>query len=150
MRTLSSLQDNGFRGNSLVAGRRRPWGWVWLAVAALVVGGWSVSSLLAESVVYYRTPSEVASGGAGGAGVVRLAGSLVAGSVAKTPDSTTFRVTDGKATVSVWYGGPPSAALATGSKPGSQVVAEGAMGPDGVFRADQLMAKCPSKFTSGG
>jgi cytochrome c-type biogenesis protein CcmE len=159
MRTLSSLQHNGFRGKCSSPGRRRTWAWGSLAVVALGVGGWSVSSLLAQSVVYYRTPSEVAhagtvgpggTDGTDGTGAVRLAGSLVSGSVTKSPGSTTFDVTDGVVTISVRYGGPPSAALSTGAKPGSQVVAEGSMGADGVFHADQLMAKCPSKYSSGG
>lgn len=146
MRTLSSLQDNGFPGKNFTR-QRRTWPWVSLAAAALLVGGWSVNSLLSSSVVYYLTPSEVQAASVSG---VRLAGSLVAGSVTSAGGTTTFRVTDGRVSVPVRYDGPPSSALSTGSRPGSQVVAEGSMGDDGVFHAEQLMAKCPSKFTAGG
>ena len=31
-------------------------------------------------------------------------------------------------------------------KDGAMVVVEGKMGPDGIFQADQLLAKCPTKY----
>ena len=34
-------------------------------------------------------------------------------------------------------------------KPGAQVVVDGQLGPDGVFHARTLQAKCPSRFSSG-
>ena len=114
----------------------------------VVVGiGLASVSLVGGSVLYYKTPTEVTAGGADVP--VRLAGQLVIDSVGKDAQGgTTFAMTDGKTKVSVVYRGGATTALATASKPGTQMVAEGKLGGDGVFQATALMAKCPSKFAT--
>ena len=101
--------------------------------------------MIGGSVLYYRTPSEVLADGPGQQ--VRMAGQLVKDSVSEDANgATTFQITDGKKTVSVTYTGGATTALATASKPGTQMVAEGSLNAQGTFDATSLLAKCPSKF----
>lgn len=100
-------------------------------------------TMFARSVVYYHTPSEVA----GMAGEhVRLSGTVVPGSIVTDPaeGTVTFEVTDGKQTLEVAYKGAAPDTL----KDEAEAVAEGQLGNDGVFHAENLFAKCPSKFES--
>ena len=53
-----------------------------------------------------------------------------------------FSVSDGTSTVPILYQGPMPDTL----RDEGEAVVEGEMGADGVFRADKLFAKCPSKF----
>lgn len=112
----------------------------------VVVGlGLAAISMVGGSVLYYKTPTEIVA--AHSAESVRLAGQLVKGSIATGADgATVFQITDGKTTVDVVYRGGATTALATASKPGTQMVAEGSLGVDGRFQSTNLMAKCPSKF----
>lgn len=131
-----------------VALERKSRTWLWVVVGAVLVGvvALAATSMLGKSVVFYKTPSEVAS--APGQHV-RLAGTLVAGSVVTKPGLTTFALTDGKTTIKVSYDGAATTAISTASQPGTQLVAEGSLGPDGLFRSTVLLAKCPSKFQAG-
>jgi cytochrome c-type biogenesis protein CcmE len=112
----------------------------------LVVGiGLAAISMVGGSVLYYKTPTEIVSSHSTES--VRLAGQLVKDSITTTADGATlFQITDGKTTVDVIYRGGATTALATASKPGTQMVAEGSMNTDGTFKSTNLMAKCPSKF----
>ncbi len=124
--------------------------WLWIAIGLVVTGGiaWAATSMLGQSVLYYRTPTEVV---AGDHTQVRLAGKLVQDSVVADSGqgTTTFSVTDDKTTVKVIYTGSTTTALTTAAQPGTQLVAEGTLGTDGVFHSEKLMAKCPSKFEAG-
>lgn len=120
---------------------------LWLLLGfVLVVGiGFFAVRTIGGSVMYYRTPTEVLSEGPGVQ--VRLAGQLVKDSVGKNAEgATTFQITDGKNVVDVVYTGGATTALTTAAKPGTQMVAEGALSSDGKFESESLMAKCPSKF----
>jgi cytochrome c-type biogenesis protein CcmE len=106
--------------------------------------------MLGQSVVYYKTPTEVK---AAPGQHVRLAGTLVKDSVAigsSGTGSTSFTLTDGKTQIKVLYKGTATTAISTASQPGTQLVAEGSLGTDGLFHSDVLLAKCPSKFQAGG
>lgn len=132
---------------SLEAKRSKTLLWVLLGLVIVVGIGLASVSLVGGSVVYYRTPTEVVTQGTGVP--VRLAGQLVVSSIGKDAQGgTTFRMTDGKTIIQVVYRGGATTALATASKPGTQMVAEGTLGADGVFQATNLMAKCPSKFAT--
>jgi cytochrome c-type biogenesis protein CcmE len=129
--------------------RRRPWLWVLAGLLVTAAVAWGATSMLGRSVLYYRTPTEVV---AGSHEQVRLAGTLVPGSVLVDSRSgtTTFTVTDDTTRVRVEYTGSATTALNTAAQPGTQLVAEGSLDGDGVFHSEKLMAKCPSKFQSGG
>jgi cytochrome c-type biogenesis protein CcmE len=131
-----------------VALERKGRTWLWIVVGSiLVIGiGFAATSMLGQSVVFYKTPTEVA---AAPGEHVRLAGTLVAKSVTTTPGSTKFTLTDGTTRINVVYQGSATTAITTASQPGTQMVAEGELGTDGVFKATTLLAKCPSKFQAG-
>ncbi len=109
----------------------------------LAVVGVFAYSTFARSVVYYRTPTEVL---AAPGERVRLAGTVVPGSIVSSAaeGKVSFRATDGASTLLVVFEGAVPDTL----KDEAEAVAEGSLGPDGVFRADKLFAKCPSKFQS--
>jgi cytochrome c-type biogenesis protein CcmE len=131
-----------------VALERKSRTWLWIVIGAVLVAvvAFAATSMLGKSVVFYKTPTEVE---AAPGQHVRLAGTLVAGSVVTKPGLTTFSLTDGTTTIKVTYQGAATTAISTASQPGTQLVAEGALGTDGLFRSDNLLAKCPSKFQAG-
>jgi cytochrome c-type biogenesis protein CcmE len=98
-------------------------------------------TMLSRSVVYYRTPTEAMRA----PGMhVRLSGTVVNGSISNDVAAGTvaFEVTDGRTTVPVLFKGVAPDAL----RDGGEAVAEGALGSDGLFMAQRLFARCPSKF----
>lgn len=105
------------------------------AITGLIV--WSLTG----TTTYYKTPSELAAG-SGAQQRLRVAGTVVADSVARDGATTTFAVTDGKAQIPVTTQDVLPDTFGTGV----EVVAEGAMTSDGTFTASTVLAKCPSKF----
>lgn len=105
--------------------------------------GYLIFSATGGSAEYYLTVSQLRTHAS--AGVVRVAG-VVQGDVRKSDGGlhVTFTEKDSTASVPVDYSG----ALPDIFKPGITVVAEGRLGTDGVFHADTLLAKCPSKFST--
>ena len=137
---------------SPVALERKSRAWLWIGIGVVLVAalGFAATQMLGQSVVYYKTPTEVK---AAPGQHVRLAGTLVKDSVAigsSGTGSTSFTLTDGKTQIKVLYKGTATTAISTASQPGTQLVAEGSLGTDGLFRSDVLLAKCPSKFQAGG
>lgn len=111
-------------------------GVVVIAVAGLIV--WALSGVS----VYYRTPTELAESAPAPAERVRVAGTVVDGSVRTEGPTTKFLVTDGKAEIEV----TTEDVLPDAFAPGVEVVAEGALTQPGLFSASTVLAKCPSKF----
>ncbi len=74
----------------------------------------------------------------------RVNGNVVAGSIVKTPGviGARFVMTDGRRQLPVVYAKETPDTFVDNS----EVVVEGALGPDGVFVAHTLLAKCPSKY----
>lgn len=109
-------------------------------VAALFAVGYT---MFTRSVVYYHTPSEVLKMPGEH---VRMSGQVVDGTISSDAGAGTvgFSVSDGSSTVAVVYEGPKPDTL----RDEGEAVVEGEMGTDGVFHADTLFAKCPSKFES--
>jgi len=100
-------------------------------------------TMFTRSVVYYQTPTEVLSKQGEH---VRLAGAVVDGSIAvdTATGTVTFSVSDATTEVPIVYHGSAPDTL----RDEGEAVVEGALGPDGVFVADTLFAKCPSKFVA--
>ena len=111
-----------------------------LAVLGLAVG--LVLAAFRDNIVFFYSPSDLAD--AQGTENLegrrfRLGGLVVEGSLQKPDGSMTalFDVTDGPATISVSYTG----LLPDLFREGQGIVAEGKLGPDGVFIASEVLAK---------
>ena len=119
----------------------------WAAVVALVAAcvGYLIYSATGGSTEYYLTVSELRAQHQQPAGDVRVAG-VVENDVVKSEGGLHVRFTekDMTAAVLVDYQGT----LPDIFQPGITVVAEGKLGADGVFHARNLLAKCPSRFST--
>jgi cytochrome c-type biogenesis protein CcmE len=118
------------------------WGAVTLVVAACV--GYLIYSASGGSSEYYLTVSELRAQPSQG-GDVRVAG-VVQNDVVRSDGGMHVRFTekDSTASVVVDYQGP----LPDIFQPGITVVAEGRLGADGIFHARNILAKCPSRFST--
>ncbi|TMH31050.1 MAG: cytochrome c maturation protein CcmE, partial [Betaproteobacteria bacterium] len=87
----------------------------------------------------FFTPTQVAAKEAPQGRAFRIGGLVEAGSLRREPNSLTvkFRVTDTAQTIPVSYSG----LLPDLFKEGKGVVAQGILGPDGVFHATEVLAK---------
>ena len=113
-----------------------------LAVAALVgLGGATALGLgaVGDSLVYFRTPGQLANEPVATGQRLRLGGLVETGSVERSPDglTTRFRVTDNVDTVRVAYTG----LMPDLFREGQGVVADGRLDAEGLFVADQVLAK---------
>ena len=112
-------------------------------VAAAVLGvGIAVALALRafeENLLYFYSPSQVDRGEAPADKRFRVGGLVVVGSVARAPGSLTvrFRLTDTLHELPVTYSG----ILPDLFREGKGVVTQGKLGPDGVFRASEVLAK---------
>ena len=118
---------------------------LWLLVASLAVLGAAVSLVLyalSDNIVFFYSPTQVAEKHPGPERRFRLGGLVEQGSVNKSGDEVRFRVTDLKQSVPVVYRG----ILPDLFREGQGVIAEGAMGADGVFAAREVLAKHDEKY----
>ena len=91
-----------------------------------------------DTIVFFRSPSEVASNTVPPGTRFRLGGLVDAGSVQRGTDQLVeFKVGDGAASVAVRYKG----LLPDLFREGQGVVTEGVMSPGGVFVADTVLAR---------
>jgi cytochrome c-type biogenesis protein CcmE len=107
-----------------------------LAVLAVAVG--LVLNALRDSIVFFTTPSEVATRGLAPGQRFRLGGLVEPGSVKRGGQLVVaFSVTDGKASMPVSYRG----ILPDLFREGQGVITEGMLEPGGTFRADTVLAR---------
>ncbi|TAG80983.1 MAG: cytochrome c maturation protein CcmE [Burkholderiales bacterium] len=92
---------------------------------------------LQDNLQFFYTPTQVKSGEAPQSRAFRVGGLVEAGSVKRTGLDVSFQVTDTAQIVPVTYTG----ILPDLFKEGKGVVAQGTLGPDGVFRAKEVLAK---------
>lgn len=96
-----------------------------------------------DNIVFFYSPTEVVEKGIGPGTRFRLGGLVEKGSVEHTgPATITFKVTDFRKETKVTYTG----LLPDLFREGQGVVAEGALGADGVFVADSVLAKHDEKY----
>jgi cytochrome c-type biogenesis protein CcmE len=119
--------------------RQRRFGWIAAGLAVLGVAAALVLNAFQSNLVFFFTPSQVAAKEAPQGRPFRIGGMVVAGSLAREPNTLTvrFAVTDTAQTIPVVYTG----LLPDLFKEGKGVVAQGALGPDGTFRASEVLAK---------
>jgi cytochrome c-type biogenesis protein CcmE len=120
---------------------------LWLVVG--ILAGVSVAGALAltafrQNVTFYYVPTEVAAGKVPAGEHFRLGGMVEKGSVQRKPGSleVRFTVTDFQHDVPVTY----DRVLPDLFREGQGVVAHGHLGANGVFVADEVLAKHDEKY----
>ena len=110
-----------------------------LALVVLIGAGLLAAWALRNQASYFYVPSEIVADPPAPDRGVRLGGMVEKGSIQTQADGVTiaFVVEDGKARVPVTFKGIVPSLFVEGSG----VVAEGRMGADGTFVADNLLAK---------
>jgi len=119
--------------------RHRRFLWIGAGVAVLGVAAALVLNAFQSNLVFFFTPTQVASNEAPRGRPFRIGGLVESGSLKRSSDSltVTFNVTDTAKTIPVVYTG----LLPDLFKEGKGVVAQGALQPDGTFRASEVLAK---------
>jgi cytochrome c-type biogenesis protein CcmE len=120
--------------------------------AAIIVA--SVGFLIAQGVketgVYFLTPSELAAKTAADPTFydvgLKMGAKVVPGSVRRDPGNRRidFNVSDGTQTYAVTYRGLVPDTFTDAND--IEVIVEGRLGRDGVFRATEVLAKCGSRY----
>ena len=94
---------------------------------------------------YYHTVAELSTLGSGELRQrIRVGGDIVTGSIQYLPGRVDFVLKEGNESVSVSYIGTDP--LPDTFKDGAQCLVEGHMMPDDHFKAEQVQAKCASKY----
>ncbi|HVJ72247.1 MAG TPA: cytochrome c maturation protein CcmE [Sphingomicrobium sp.] len=109
-------------------------------IGAVLLAMWG----LQDRAAYFVTPSDIAAKKVPADKSMRLGGMVVKGSLKRDPDGITIRftVTDGKAETPVVFRGITPDLF----KEGSGVVAEGRLDPNGLFVADNILAKHDERY----
>lgn len=115
-----------------------------LALAAVVLAGLLAVSALQDKAAYFYAPSDIASQKPAPGARMRLGGMVADKSIIRAPDGITIRfvVEDKTDKVAVEFRGIAPDLF----KEKSGVVAEGTLRPDGVFIADNLLAKHDERY----
>jgi cytochrome c-type biogenesis protein CcmE len=117
--------------------RHKRFMWIALGVAALGVATALVLTAFNKNLVFFFTPSQVAANEAPVGRTFRIGGMVQTGSVKREGVEVRFIVTDTAKTMPVVYRGQ----LPDLFREGKGVVAQGQLGPDGVFTAREVLAK---------
>jgi cytochrome c-type biogenesis protein CcmE len=119
--------------------RHRKLALIVLVVAVLGAAVALVLNAFNSNLVFFFSPTQVANGEAPTSRAFRIGGLVEAGSIRREADglTTRFVVTDTAKSMPVSYTG----ILPDLFKEGKGVVAEGRLGPDGLFAATQVLAK---------
>ncbi len=110
-----------------------------LMVSGIAIGvGFALKSL-DENIMFFFTPSEVAKGKAPRDRLFRIGGMVVTGSVSRPGNGLTvqFDLTDNTSNLTVRYTG----ILPDLFREGQGIIANGQLGEDGAFVAQQVLAK---------
>ncbi len=108
-------------------------------LAWLAVGG------VNDSKTYYKTIAEVNQlGDQAKEKRIRVGGDIAPNSIVREGKDVRFVLAQDQLRLSVVYSGIDP--LPDTFKDGAQALADGKLGPDGVFRASKIQAKCASKY----
>ena len=113
--------------------------WIVAGLAGLGVAATLVLNAFQSNLVFFFTPTQIATNEAPHDRAFRMGGLVEAGSVQREKDGLTvhFRVTDTAKTIPVVYTG----ILPDLFREGKGVVAQGRLGTDGTFKAAEVLAK---------
>jgi cytochrome c-type biogenesis protein CcmE len=108
-------------------------------LVTLGLAAWMVLSAFQQNMVFFFTPTQIIAGEAPQGRSFRVGGMVENGSVKRQADGVTvgFVVTDNAKTIPVIYRG----ILPDLFKEGKGVVAQGKLGSDGIFTAEEVLAK---------
>jgi cytochrome c-type biogenesis protein CcmE len=118
-----------------------------IAGAAIILGAVTLLAVsgLEESKAYYQTVQELQAMGARSQGVrVRVAGTVVPGSIVRRDSGVRFQIRQENEVLSVRYVGKDP--LPDTLVDEAQAVVEGSMVAGGTFEASHVQAKCASKY----
>ncbi len=113
---------------------------------AVIIGTltWLALGGISDTSTYYKTVAELKQMGEEAQKKrLRVAGD-VADTVERNGREVRFVLKQEAQTIAILYDG--SEPVPDTLKPGAQAVADGKMGPDGVFHATKIQAKCASKY----
>jgi cytochrome c-type biogenesis protein CcmE len=112
---------------------------------ALIVGValWGAVSGFQQSKMYYVTVQELVNGRAARRHI-RVGGTVQKGSIVRSGSALSFRLTQNALSIPVVYVG--SDTLPDTFKGGAQAIIQGDYTSQGMFRADEVQAKCASKY----
>lgn len=115
-----------------------------LGAAAVALGAFGLLSAsgIGDSLVYYRTPSEVLVEPLLSGTTVRLGGMVRPGSIRSSADGTWFVLTDGVSDVDVLHEGEIRGVFAEGQG----ALVEGTVDEDGLFRSQLLMVQHDNEY----
>jgi cytochrome c-type biogenesis protein CcmE len=117
--------------------RQKRFAWVLGGVAVVGIAVALALSALSSNIVFFFTPTQVAANEAPQGRAFRIGGLVEEGSVQRDGIDVRFRVTDSLKAIPVVYRGT----LPDLFREGKGVVAQGALGSDGVFKASEVLAK---------
>ena len=116
-----------------------------LVVAIVGVLVWLAMGGISESKTYYKTISELNQMGSQAQGRrLRVGGDVEDGSITRDGKAVSFVLHQDAMKLKVVYTGTEP--LPDTFKNGAQALADGKLGPDGVFEASKIQAKCASKY----
>ena len=117
------------------------------AMVVVIVGVlvWLAMGGISESKTYYKTIAELGTMGDQAKGKrLRVGGDVQAGSIVRNGAEVSFVLHQESVKLKVVYSGVDP--LPDTFKDGAQALADGKLGPDGVFQASKIQAKCASKY----
>jgi cytochrome c-type biogenesis protein CcmE len=122
--------------------------WKFGALMAVIVGSllWLATAGISGSQTYYKTVTELFQmGGTAQSHHIRVGGDVQANSITRSNGVVYFiLVGQDKRMLKVAYEGRDP--LPDTFKDGAQALADGRLGPDNVFHASEIQAKCASKY----
>jgi cytochrome c-type biogenesis protein CcmE len=119
--------------------RHKRFGLIAAGLVLLVIAVVLIAKSFNSNLVFFFTPTQVEAGEAPKTGSFRIGGLVEMGSIKRLPDGlrVSFNVTDTAKTMPVIYKG----ILPDLFKEGKGVVAQGKLGANGTFEADNVLAK---------
>ena len=119
--------------------RHKRFGLIAVGLLLLVIAAVLITKSFRSNLVFFFSPTQVEKGEAPKSGSFRIGGLVENGSLKRMPDGlhVQFKVTDTAKSILVQYKG----ILPDLFKEGKGVVAEGKLNKNGLFEADQVLAK---------
>lgn len=113
-----------------------------IAIIVVAIGWLGVTAFQNAASYYYRIPDLLAMGEEIYDTSLRVSGTVLAGSIERSGLDVAFTVVEEGESLEVNYTG----IVPDTFKDDADVVVEGRLAPDGVFTANTILMKCPSKY----